>query len=62
MSRRSADSETTETPLFYKDYSERVTSLLYTLFFFCSLLINIDHGCIPAATLNLKTDLQLDNI
>lgn len=36
--------------------------LLYSLIFMCSLLINIDHGVIPALTLNLKHDLNIDNV
>ncbi len=36
--------------------------LIYTLIFICNLLINIDHGSIPAATLNLKQDLNIDNV
>ena len=36
--------------------------LIYSLLFFCNLLINVDHGTIPASTLHLKTDLGIDNV
>lgn len=28
---------------------------------YCDILINVDHGCIPAATVVMKMDLHLDN-
>ena len=36
--------------------------MVYGLIFFCNLLINVDHGTIPAATLSLKNDLGVDNV
>jgi hypothetical protein len=36
--------------------------MIYALLFGCNFLINIDHGTIPASTLNLKSDLGLDNV
>jgi len=36
--------------------------MIYALLFGCNFLINIDHGTLPAATLNLKSDLGLDNV
>jgi hypothetical protein len=35
---------------------------IYGLLFSCNLLINIDHGTIPAATIKLKSDFGIDNI
>jgi predicted MFS family arabinose efflux permease len=35
---------------------------LFFLFIICvNILVNIDHGCIPACTLTLKADLKIDN-
>lgn len=47
---------------FYRHYRWSSIKLIYALLFFCNLLINIDHGTIPAATLNLKIDLGIDNV
>ena len=47
---------------FYKEYSQSAILFLYALIFVCNLLINIDHGSIPAATLSLKEDLKIDNV
>lgn len=47
---------------FYKEYSKKALFFLYAMIFACNLLINIDHGSIPAATLNLKHDLLIDNV
>lgn len=47
---------------FYNYYDWGHLKSIYGLLFFCNLLINIDHGVIPAATLSLKTDLEIDNI
>ncbi|CDW83082.1 major facilitator superfamily [Stylonychia lemnae] len=46
---------------FDRIYPTRYIVFLYGLIFFCNVLINIDHGSIPAATLNLKQDLNIDN-
>lgn len=35
---------------------------IYFIIFCCNLLINVDHGTIPAATVKLKTDLGIDNV
>jgi len=61
MSKKSDDASMDLT-IFYKDYSKKALFFLYTLIFFSNLLINVDHGSIPAATLNLKTDLNIDNV
>eukprot|EP00347_Sterkiella_histriomuscorum_P015691 403356061 len=45
-----------------EDYSPKLIGYLYGMIFVCNLLINIDHGSIPAATLNLKKDLNIDNV
>ena len=34
---------------------------VFAIIFMINLLINIDHGVIPAATTKLKDDLNLDN-
>ena len=61
MSRKSTNASVDLT-LFHNDYPKRKLFFLYTMIFFSNLLINIDHGSIPAATLNLKTDLNIDNV
>ena len=47
---------------FSPDFSSKLITFIYGLIFVCNLLINIDHGSIPAATLNLKQDLNIDNV
>ncbi len=44
-----------------KDKYQTVLSI-YSILFACNLLINVDHGTIPAATVKLKTDLGIDNV
>lgn len=38
-----------------------VLVLVFANIFMVNLLINIDHGVIPAATTRLKDDLNIDN-
>ena len=47
----------------YKERNLRFSMLVFVfgIIFMINLLINIDHGVIPAATTNLKDDLSLDN-
>lgn len=40
----------------------RTVQTIYAILFACNLLINIDHGTIPAATVKLKEDLGIDNV
>lgn len=40
----------------------KAVKIIFALLFGCNYLINIDHGTIPASTLNLKSDLGLDNV
>lgn len=35
---------------------------LFGVMFFCNLLINIDHGILPACTAELRNDLELSNV
>lgn len=43
-------------------YNKNLISFLFLLIFVCNMLINIDHGSIPAATIALKKDLGMDNV
>lgn len=47
----------------YKQRNLRFSMLVFVfgIIFMINLLINIDHGVIPAATTKLKVDLSLDN-
>ncbi len=47
---------------FHKEYNLKAIKIIFALLFGCNYLINIDHGTIPASTLNLKSDLGLDNV
>ncbi len=47
---------------FHSYYDLKAVKMIYALLFGCNFLINIDHGTIPASTLNLKSDLGLDNV
>lgn len=47
---------------FHKIYDQKKVKLIYGLLFFCNLLINVDHGTIPASTVYLKKDLGIDNV
>ena len=49
-------------PVEITHYNRAVINFLFVLVFFSNLLINVDHGSLPAATLNLKNDLELDNV
>jgi hypothetical protein len=51
-----------KTKNFYLYYDVKVIITIYGLLFFCNFLINIDHGTLPAATLDLKLDLGIDNV
>lgn len=33
--------------------------LIFVLFFFMTTLVNVDHGTVPAATLQIETDLEI---
>ena len=37
-----------------KEYSNSAIQKIYGLVFFCNLLINVDHGAIPAGTFVMK--------
>ena len=37
-------------------------SSLYYVIAFCNILVNLDHGIIPAATKEIKADLQLAEV
>ena len=41
--------------------SKRVLNFIFTIVFFTNLMINVDHGILPACTKEVKRDLHLDN-
>ena len=47
---------------FSRYFDKKSVKMIYALLFGCNFFINIDHGTIPASTLNLKSDLGLDNV
>ena len=42
-------------------YSENMLNVVVIIMFFLSLLINIDHGALPAALTDISKDLNLDS-
>lgn len=48
--------------LMHRPFGKFRRKLIFLLLFFINVLINIDHGAIPAATTILKKDLDLNNI
>jgi hypothetical protein len=46
----------------HRPFGKFKRKLIFLLLFIINILINIDHGAIPAATTILKRDLMLDNI
>lgn len=49
-------------PVEMTHYNRAIVNFLFVLVFISNLLINVDHGSLPAATLNIKQDLGLDNV
>lgn len=48
--------------LTHRPFGKFKRKLIFLLLFFINILINVDHGAIPAATTILKRDLFLSNI
>jgi sugar phosphate permease len=48
--------------LLHRPFGKFRRKVIFLLIFFVNVLINIDHGAIPAATTIMKRDLDLDNI
>jgi MFS family permease len=43
-------------------YSSKSIMLVCTFLFFLDILINLDHGALPAASVSIKTDLKMENV
>ena len=41
--------------------SKKVLNFIFAIVFFTNLMINVDHGILPACTKEVKRDLDLDN-
>lgn len=48
--------------IMHRPFGKFKRKLIFILLFFINILINIDHGAIPAATTILKRDLSIDNV
>lgn len=48
--------------ILHRPFGKFKRKLIFVLVFFINILINIDHGAIPAATTILKRDLSMDNV
>jgi MFS family permease len=48
--------------MLHRPFGKLRRKIIFLLIFFVNVLINIDHGAIPAATTIMKRDLNLDNI
>jgi MFS family permease len=46
----------------HRPFGKFKRKLIFLLIFYLNILINIDHGAIPAATTILKRELNLDNV
>lgn len=46
----------------HRPFGKFKRKLIFLLIFLINILINIDHGAIPAATTTLKRDLLIDNV
>jgi len=46
----------------HRPFSKMKRKLIFLILFFINLLINVDHGAIPAATTTLKRELGLDMV
>lgn len=43
------------------EYNSSMIFIVYTCTFFLNILINLDHGAIPAALINIQKDLKINN-
>lgn len=48
--------------ILHRPFGKFKRKMIFVLLFFINILINIDHGAIPAATTILKRDLSIDNV
>jgi sugar phosphate permease len=48
--------------VMHRPFGKFRRKIIFLLIFFVNVLINFDHGAIPAATTIMKRDLDLDNI
>jgi len=48
--------------LYLRPFSKFNRKLLFILLFFLNIVINMDHGIIPAGISTLQTDLDLDAV
>lgn len=48
--------------ILHRPFGKFKRKLIFSLIFIVNVLINIDHGAIPAATTILKRDLDMDNV
>lgn len=48
--------------ILHRPFGKFKRKLIFGLIFIVNVLINIDHGAIPAATTILKRDLDMDNV
>jgi fucose permease len=48
--------------IMHRPFGKIKRKIIFILLFFINILINIDHGAIPAATTILKRDLSIDNV
>lgn len=46
----------------HRPFGKFKRKIIFLLIFFLNILINVDHGAIPAATTIMKRDLDLDNV
>mmetsp|Transcript_2678 Transcript_2678/g.4508 ORF Transcript_2678/g.4508 Transcript_2678/m.4508 type:complete len:211 (+) Transcript_2678:290-922(+) len=47
---------------FRRVYKTKPIFLLFTLIFFCNLVVNIDHGTMPACSIEIKEKVQIQNL
>jgi sugar phosphate permease len=47
---------------FNKVYEPRKIYMIFCLIFMCNLIINIDHGAIPACSNEIKKEVQIQNL
>jgi len=46
----------------HRPFGKFKRKLIFLLIFYLNILVNVDHGAIPAATTVLKRELNLDNV
>lgn len=48
--------------MFEAGYSKKSVCTITAFIFFLDILINVDHGALPAAAVAIKEDLKLPNV